>query len=171
MEGVELSGSRSAAGPVRRRRSAHALRLVVAVSGGASALTAWLALLPWDLSEVDERGRTLPSGGDRNAPAIAMVLVMVIVGGVVLSLLIARRGVGSSFTAGGCVVWAVLFGWRAGTSRTSGANMFAIPLLFAVVPAAILVPAVMSVVDRGAARRRDRRAPPNRLADTRPSDR
>jgi hypothetical protein len=51
---------------------------VAALVGAAVAVFAWLALVPWDLSEVSEDGRILEGGGDDKAPQIALVGVAVV---------------------------------------------------------------------------------------------
>jgi hypothetical protein len=113
------------------------------LAGAGLAALAWMALLPWDLSEVDKLGRPLPKGGEDYAAEIALVAVVVAVMG--LTLLASsktRRGAGM-FAAGGLWTWAALFGWRAAVSRVTGANLFVVPLIVAVVPAALALPVII----------------------------
>lgn len=111
--------------------------------GSAVSLAVWLLLVPWDLSEVDADGRMLEQGGDDHAAMIAAVAGVVIA--IAIGLLAAPRARRSAvwFAVGGLAVWAVLFAWRAGVAETSGANMFMVPLLFAVIPLTIAVPIVL----------------------------
>lgn len=97
--------------------------LLGALGGGATAALLWLLLLPWDLSEVDAQGRMLERGGDDYGGAIAAVVSIVVAFALILLLL--RRG-------------------RAGTSETSGANMFMVPLVFMVIPVAVIVPIALA---------------------------
>lgn len=107
------------------------------------SLGTWLLLVPWDLSEVDPDGRMLEKGGDDYGGMIAVVAGVVIA--IAVGLLFAPRTRRSApwFAVGGLVTWAVLFTWRAGGSETSGANMFMIPLIFAVIPVTTTVPFVL----------------------------
>ena len=118
-------------------------RLAAAVVGAAVTLGAWLLFLPWDLSEVDADGRLLEKGADDYGGMIALVAVVVVA--VAVGLLLAPRTRQSALwlAVGGLGTWAVLFTWRAGVSETSGANMFMIPLLFAVIPVTVAVPFVL----------------------------
>jgi hypothetical protein len=115
-------------------------KLLVALIGGATAVLLWLLLLPWDLSEVDAQGRLLERGGDDYAGAIAAVASIVLAIALILVLLRRTRLAAPAFVAGGLGAWAALFAWRAGTSETSGANLFMVPLLIVVIPLAVIVP-------------------------------
>ncbi|MGH9152633.1 MAG: hypothetical protein ACRD03_09595 [Acidimicrobiales bacterium] len=97
-------------------------------------------LVPWDLSEIDATGAVIEGGGDDNAGAIALIAVVVLA--IALALLLARptRGHPARFTLGGYVTWAALFGWRAGSARFSGANLYIVPLVVIVIPVAVAVP-------------------------------
>jgi hypothetical protein len=120
---------------------------VAVVVGAALAVVAWLALVPWDLSEVSEDGRMLDGGGDDNGPQMALVGVAVMAVGF---LAIGRRGtrvVAPWFVAGGLAAWAALFAWRAGASRTVGANMYLAPLVTMFIPAALIAPLALRTVD------------------------
>jgi hypothetical protein len=55
-------------------RRSHAL---FGLAGAALGVGAWLLIVPWDLSEVDEAGRIISRGGDDNAVAIMAVAAMV----------------------------------------------------------------------------------------------
>jgi hypothetical protein len=85
----------------------------------------------------------LPNGGDDYAEEIALVAVVVTVTGLALLTLSKTRKGARPFTAGGLWTWAALFGWRAAVSRVSGANLFILPLVFAVVPAALALPRII----------------------------
>ncbi len=126
-------------------------RSVALLGGAAVPVAVWLVVVPWDLSEIDASGAMIEGGGDDNAGSIATVAVVVLAMGVVLALLQQTRTVAELFTFGGFIAWAALFGWRAGSSRVIGANFFMIPLLFAVVPAAIIVPLFVRWVARRSA--------------------
>jgi hypothetical protein len=131
-----------------------ALRSVAALVAGASAgLVAWLVLVPWDLSEIDESGVVIQGGGDDNAGNIAAVAIVLLAVGLVLAFLQRTRTSAAAFTLGGYVTWAVLFGWRVGSARVSGANFFIIPLVIVVIPAAVIVPLVVRSVARQQRRR------------------
>lgn len=119
-------------------------RLASFLGGVGLALLAWVVLLPWDLSEVDTRGRSLPRGGDDYVTRIAVVPVIVVIAGLAFIVLPRARaggerlrGAGPWLTAGGAAAWVTLFAWRTAVARTSGANMFMIPLVFVVVPVAL----------------------------------
>jgi hypothetical protein len=116
------------------------VKLAASLAGAALALISWLLLLPWDLSEVDADGRVLDQGGDDFGGMIAVVAGIVVTASV--GILLARRARWASawVAMGGMAVWATLFAWRAGTSETSGANMFMIPLLFVVIPLTVAAP-------------------------------
>jgi hypothetical protein len=108
----------------------------------------WIALVPWDLSEVDSQGRLLEGGGDDHGGAIVLVACVVVMIGGVLLWRSSTRAIAAPFTFGGLAAWAVLFAWRAGTARTYGANMFMAPLIIIVIPAAILVPMAVAAIAR-----------------------
>ena len=107
------------------------------------SLGTWLLFVPWDLSEVDADGRQLERGGDDYAGMIALVAGVVIAIAVGLLMTPRTRQSAVWFAVGGLVTWAALFAWRAGVSETSGANMFMVPLLFAVIPLTVAVPLVL----------------------------
>jgi hypothetical protein len=92
---------------------------------------------------VDKLGRPLPRGGDDYAAEIVLVAVVVAVTGLALLASSKTRKGADTFAAGGLWTWAALFGWRAAVSRVSGANLFVVPLIFAVVPAALAVPVII----------------------------
>ena len=118
-------------------------KLSAVLVGAVGSLGAWLLLVPWDLSEVDADGRSLEQGGDDYGGMIALVAGVVIA--IAIGLLMAQqaRRLAVWFAVGGLVTWATLFAWRAGVSETSGANMFMVPLLFAVIPLTVAVPLVL----------------------------
>jgi hypothetical protein len=128
-------------------------KLSAVLVGAAGSLGTWLLLVPWDLSEVDADGRSLEQGGDDYGGMIAFVAGVVIVIAVGLLVVPRTRRLAVWFAVGGLVTWATLFAWRAGVSETSGANMFMVPLLFAVIPLTIAVPLLL-------------RAATNRLEDS-----
>jgi hypothetical protein len=123
-------------------------RLVAALLAGALAgLVAWLVLVPWDLSEIDESGVVIQGGGDDNAGNIAAVAIVLLAVGLVLAFLQRTRASAAAFTLGGYVTW------RVGSARVSGANFFIIPLVIVVIPAAVIVPLVVRSVARQQRRR------------------
>jgi hypothetical protein len=70
---------------VTTRTSRRAGRSTLWFAGGvALSVCAWLAVVPWDLSELDEDGRVVRGGGDDNAPLIGVVAIVVSLVGVVL---------------------------------------------------------------------------------------
>ena len=121
-------------------------QLPAALFGAVASLGTWLLLVPWDLSEIDADGHQLDRGGDDYAGLIALVAGVVIVVAVGLVLAPRTRRSAVSFAVGGMVTWAALYAWRAGASETSGANMFMIPLLFAVIPVTVAAPFVLRSV-------------------------
>lgn len=137
-------------------------KLPAVVAGALLSLGAWLLLVPWDLSELDADGHMLEQGGDDYAPMIVLVAAAVIALAVGLLVSPRTRRSAAWFATGGLVAWAVLFAWRTAVSETSGANMFMIPLLFAVIPLTIAVPAALLAVgnrlDDSAQRSRVRRS-------------
>ena len=128
---------------------------IIALLGGASsAVIAWLLLVPWDLSEIDASGAVIEGGGDDNAAAIAAVAFVVVVLGLLLILGEHTRPRATAFTFAGLTAWTLLFAWRAGSARVSGANLFIIPLIFAVIPTAVIAPLIV----RSLTQRRSSRA-------------
>jgi hypothetical protein len=118
-------------------------KLPAVLVGAAVSVGTWLLFVPWDLSEVDADGRQLERGADDYAGMIALVAGVVIAIAVGLVVAPRTRQSAVSFAGGGLVTWTALFAWRAGVSETSGANMFMIPLLFAVIPLTVAVPLVV----------------------------
>jgi hypothetical protein len=132
------------AGPLNGTPSQTSLRwLAWVVVGTAVALIAWVLLVPWDLSEVDTHGRELKGRGDDNAPFIAVVALVVLVGGVLLSLSDRTRHRAAAAVAGGSLAWVALFVWRAGVAEVSGANLFLVPLVMFVIPVGIAMPLIV----------------------------
>ena len=112
--------------------------------GALVAFGAWLVALPWDLSEA---GGT-SSGGDEHAGRVALVAGLVVLVGAGLLGSTRTRRLSAPFAGGGLATWAVLFAWRVGTAETSGANMFLVPLVFAVIPLTLVAPLLLHVVSR-----------------------
>lgn len=104
--------------------------------------------MPWDLSEVDAEGRPLPAGDDDQLVAIGLVLVLIAGIGAMLAAFARQRFFAIFFTAGATLTWAALFAWRAGTARTSGANLFLVPLVLFVIPAASITPMIVGAIAR-----------------------
>jgi hypothetical protein len=113
-------------------------------------------MVPWDLSEVDRDGRVIAGGGDDNAGAIGLVLLFTVVVAFAMALFGRQGARATSFALGGCLMWAFLIGWRVGTARTSGANMFLVPFVVVVVPTIAIAPALVAAVAGWAQRHRDR---------------
>jgi hypothetical protein len=118
------------------------------IAGAAIAVAAWLLLVPWDLSELDEGGSMLARGGDDYGPHIAAVALIVILVGSATVLKAATRSAGPVLVASGLTAWSALFAWRAGTARVSGANMFAVPLVMVMIPAVVLMPLLVRRLGR-----------------------
>ena len=118
-------------------------KLPAALVGAAVSIGTWLTLLPWDLSEIDAHGQIRDQGGDDYGVVIAVVAIVVMAIAVGLVSASRTRRWAVPFVVGGLATWAVLFAWRAGVSETSGANMFMIPLLFAVIPLTIAGPLLL----------------------------
>jgi hypothetical protein len=129
-----------------------ATRLLGAVAGVAIAVVTWLVMVPWDLSEVDEDRRMLERGGDDFGPMIVSVAVIVVLVGLATTLRDRTRSAGPVLVASGLASWCALFAWRAGTAETSGANMFVVPLVVLMLPAAVLIPLLVRRVGRLAQR-------------------
>lgn len=53
----------------------------------------------------------------------------------------------------GAFTWVVLFAWRVGTARTVGANLFLVPLVLMVVPAAVIAVVLVAALDQARRRR------------------
>jgi hypothetical protein len=129
-----------------------------ALGGVAAALLLWLAVVPWDLSEV-ETVQPVPGydysgsgeGGDEYAFQIAVVLVMV--AGLAVGFVLAGRRKARWLATAGAATWAALFCWRAAVARTSGANMWFAGFVIVIAPAAIGVHLAVHAIAR---RRRDR---------------
>jgi hypothetical protein len=119
---------------------------VAALAGAASAVLAWLLVVPWDLSEVTEDGRPIEGGGDDSGLQIGLVGVVVVGLGLVAVARPSTRALAAMFVAGGLGTWTVLFGWRAGVSETVGANMFMVPLVTVCLPATIVTPIVIRAI-------------------------
>ena len=117
--------------------SARPARVVAIAVGATFCLALWLLLARWDLSE------DIPGGGDDLFPRIVAVLGMLVVAGVAAVVVSPRLGqiaANASF-----VTWALLFAWRASVARVSGANLWLLPFLFLVLPAAGLA---ANLIDR-----------------------
>jgi predicted neutral ceramidase superfamily lipid hydrolase len=115
------------------------------VAGAVCAVVAWLLLVPWDLSTVDESGELIAGGNERGAGGMVVVFVVI----VALGLIIAFRGARATsvtLTAAGTATWMSLFAWRTATARVIGANLFIVPLIVLVLPAAIIGPVVVLAV-------------------------
>jgi len=113
------------------------------ILGGGVAVACWLLLVPWDLSEVDERGVAPERGGDEYGAQIAVVGLVVVVAGLVTTLRASTRHLGPMVAAGGLAAWSVLFAWRAGAAETSGANMFMVPLVAVMLPSVVVIPLLL----------------------------
>jgi hypothetical protein len=129
-----------------------ASRLLGGIAGAAIAIAAWLLLVPWDLSELDEDGSTLGRGGDGYGPQIAAVAIIVVLVGLATTLKATTRGAGPALVASGLTAWSALFAWRAGTAEVSGANMFVVPLVMFMIPTVVLMPLLVRRVGRLAQR-------------------
>jgi hypothetical protein len=129
--------------------------LLAASTGVAVAVTAWLLLVPWDLSEVTADGRPIEGGGDDSGSQIALVGVIVLALGLAAVTRASTRCQAAAFVAGGLGAWTVLFASRAGVAETEGANLFMAPLVVLFVPVTIVTPLVVRAI--GA--RLDRRPP------------
>lgn len=132
-------------GSTRTAQTAGALGLS---AGASTAVVLWLAIVPWDLSEIDKTGRSIPNGGDDNAPAVALVFGLIAALGFIAAWAQRTRPHAVAFTGAASASWALLLGWRAGVARVIGANMFVIPLMLASVGAALLTVLVHLVATR-----------------------
>jgi hypothetical protein len=129
------------------------------VVGIAVGLVAWLAIAPWDLSEVDRAGRTIAGGGDHLAPRIAAALVVVTVVYCIGVFVLDRVPI--IWAAGGsCAVWVALFAWRASAARVDGANFWPVALVMVVMPAAALAFGAVAFCSLLRGRRRPVSSPP-----------
>ena len=109
--------------------------LLAVVMGVAIGIAAWVAIAPWDLSEVDTAGRAIAGGGDHLAPqigaALALLTAMYCVGALVSDRVPITWACGGS-----CAIWVALFAWRASVARVDGANLWPVGLVIVVIPAA-----------------------------------
>ena len=145
--------------PIRTTsRHPYFVHTAAGLAGGLFVLGTWLLLVPWDLSEVDRDGRILADGGDENAWTIGLVLALTLVIAFALALFPQQGTRATLFAFGGCIAWALLFAWRVGTARTSGANLFLVPLVLFVIPTVAIAPAVVRAVGKWVERQRDRRS-------------
>jgi hypothetical protein len=116
------------------KRWVNASAVVVGVAIGFGA---WLAIAPWDLSEVDKAGRVIVGGGDHLAPQIGAALALVTAMYCVAALVLDRVPI-TWACAGSCSIWVALFVWRASSARAEGANLWPVGLVMVVMPAAAL---------------------------------
>ena len=132
--------------------------LVVAV-GVAIGVGAWLAIAPWDLSEVDGSGRIIAGGGDHLAPrigaALAFVTAMYCVGALVLDRLPIMLACAAS-----CASWVALWVWRVGVARVDGVNLWPLGLVFVVIPAAAVAFGAVAFCSLLRSRRQHSASPP-----------
>jgi hypothetical protein len=115
-------------------------------AGIAASVAAWLKLVPWDLSEIDALGRPSPGSADANAPAIAAVIGIVLVVGVLLAILLPKGSWG--FAVGGSIAWAALFAWRAAVGRAVGVNLWPVSFVMFILPAVAFVVLLVRAVAR-----------------------
>jgi hypothetical protein len=101
---------------------------------GIAAAVAWLAVVPWDLSTVDEAGRDI-DGGNR----LGSVIVALLIGGIAVFVAarIRRDAVLPAIIAA-VAVPVVLFSWRASVARTDGASEWVALLVAIVLPLALI---------------------------------
>jgi hypothetical protein len=118
-----------------------------------SSACAWLAVVPWDLSTVDEAGRTIE--GDNR---LAAVVVALLLGGLSVFLAVnLRRDAVLPAIAAAVVVPVVLYAWRASVARTDGASQWLASLFAFVLPLALITSfggAYLALRSEIAARRR-----------------
>jgi len=106
--------------------------IVPACVGVAFTVAAWLALGLWMLP-----------GDDSRASRVALVGLVVATIAFVHALAREGRGRPEAFALAGLVAWTVLFAWRAVATPQgpdSGANLFAIPVVFVFIPTTVVVP-------------------------------
>jgi hypothetical protein len=132
-----------------------------ALAGGTAAVgvtvVLWLALLPWDLSEIDAEGNTTGSSLDQRWLSFALILLVILAVGIWAAWL--RHPVISvSWTIAGAITWAGLFAWRASSARVSGANFWFLAFFLFVGPAAFGVSSFVTYLARE--RRRERPSGP-----------
>lgn len=108
------------------------------VVGVAIGFGAWLAIAPWDLSELDKAGRVIAGGGgDHHANEIGAALALVTAMYCAAALVLDRVPI--TWACGGsCATWVALFAWRASSARVDGANLWPVGLVMVVMPAAAL---------------------------------
>jgi hypothetical protein len=121
--------------------------VVSALAGAGVSIGGWMLFVPWDLSEVESAGNSTGSGGDRAWLAIAGLLLLVAATGIAAALA-GQRDLGFGLTLGGAGAWVALFAWRVSSARTAGANMWIIPFVFFVLPAAVGVCAITYAIGR-----------------------
>jgi len=105
--------------------------------GVAIGFVAWLAIAPWDLSEVDKAGKVIVGGGDHLAPQIGAALALVTAIYCVGALVSDRVPI-TWASGGSCAIWVALFVWRSSVARVDGANFWPVGLVMVVMPAAAL---------------------------------
>ncbi len=128
-------------------------QLVTAVVVGvAVCLFTWAVSVPWDLSEYDEAGNRIAGGGDDNAGAIAGVVLVLLLVGLVAVYRAPRLGRIAAIAS--FATWAILFAWRASVSRVAGANLWPVSFVMFIIPAVIVASTIVTVVERRIAIRR-----------------
>jgi hypothetical protein len=101
---------------------------------GITAAVAWLAVVPWDLSTVDEAGRDI-DGGNR----LGSVIVALLIGGIAVFVAArVRRDAVLPAIIAAVVVPVALFAWRASVARTDGASDWVALLVAIILPLALI---------------------------------
>lgn len=105
----------------------------------------WLAVIPWDLSEIDADGRLRPEGGDDVFGSWRSA--MLAVGWFVSAAGVTAMGLRRRWTlATVVVVGSFWFLWRTGSARVNGANLFLAGWVLAFLPAVLLGGAMAAVL-------------------------
>lgn len=122
--------------------------LALSIAGSvAVTVLLWLILVPWDLSEVDDRSVTIAGGGDQLAPRIGSVLIVVTAAVAALAV-IRPHGRVTAASIATATTWVLLFAWRASVSKTSGANLWLAGLVLVAIPCAAVSVGIVQIIRR-----------------------
>ena len=111
-------------------------------AGVAVATLSWLAIVPWDLSTVDENDRLIEGSETQDAKVWAVLGILVLLA-FAAALVLPKRATG--FAVGAVLTFAVLYTWRGSTARVVGANLWAAGLVVIVPLAVVMVAGVHGV--------------------------
>jgi hypothetical protein len=128
-----------------QRTIARALSLC---TGALVSIVAWWLLVPSNLSEIDELGHKTGAGLEGSVLQIAVVALLVTCAGLAGVWVDRSTFAAAWFVTGGLGAWCCVLAWAGLTARTSGANLFVVPLTLVVLPVTALVPCGVALLER-----------------------